>query len=60
MHRHSRDMFAIKIYDKVKLGEGSKKKAVQREIMLLKKIDHENIVKLYTNFENRRTVSISH
>jgi serine/threonine protein kinase len=53
-------MFAIKIYDKVKLGEGSKKKAVQREIMLLKKIDHENIVKLYTNFENRRTVSISH
>jgi serine/threonine protein kinase len=37
---------AIKIYDKLKLHDPMKKKNVEREISIINKIDHPNIVKL--------------
>lgn len=36
----------MKIYDKEKLNDNSKKKCVYREIEILKRINHKNIAKL--------------
>ena len=43
--------YAIKIYQKVKLNDSMKRKAVQREIMALKRIDHPHIIKMYDLIE---------
>ena len=37
-------MFALKVYDKYKLCDAMKRKAVQREIAVLKKVDHPNVI----------------
>ena len=47
---------AIKIYPKYKLNDATKKKAVQREIACMKKLDHPNIVKLYEHFESSKDI----
>ena len=41
------EKFAMKIYEKLKLNDNSKKKCVYREIEILKRIDHKNVAKLY-------------
>ena len=41
------EKFAMKIYEKSKLNDNSKKKCVYREIEILKRINHENVAKLY-------------
>ena len=46
--------YAIKIYQKSKLNDSMKRKAVQREIMALKKIDHPNIIKMYDLIETNK------
>jgi 5'-AMP-activated protein kinase catalytic alpha subunit len=38
---------AIKIYEKFKLVEQSRKKSVIREILVLKKMQHTNILQLF-------------
>ena len=43
----TQEKFAMKIYEKSKLNDNSKKKCVYREIEILKRIDHDNIAKLY-------------
>ena len=43
----TKERYAVKIYEKSKLNDGSKKKCVYREIEILKKINHKNIAKLY-------------
>jgi len=47
---------ALKIYDKSKLFEPQRQKSVQREMKILEKLDHPNIVKLYAAFDTRRHV----
>ena len=42
----TQEKFAMKIYDKNKLNDNSKKKCVYREIEILKRINHKNIAKL--------------
>jgi serine/threonine protein kinase len=38
---------AIKIYDKVKLTDQTRKRSVLREVTALKKLDHKNLPTLY-------------
>ena len=42
----TKEKFAIKIYEKEKLNSNSKKSCVYKEIQILKKLRHKNIVKL--------------
>ena len=42
----TQEKYAMKIYDKDKLNDNSKKKCVYREIEILKRINHRNIAKL--------------
>lgn len=37
----------MKIYEKHRLADPMKRKAVQREITVLKRLDHPNIIKLH-------------
>ena len=50
--------YAIKIYQKAKLNDSMKRKAVQREIMALKKIDHPHIIKMYDLIETSKQICI--
>jgi serine/threonine protein kinase len=50
-HKATMKKYAIKIYQKVKLNDSMKRKAVQREIMALKRIDHPHIIKMYDLIE---------
>jgi len=40
-------LIAIKIYDKFKLSEPSRKKSVIREVQMLKKLQHQTLPTLY-------------
>ena len=42
----TKEKFAMKIYEKEKLSDNSKKKCVYREIEILKRVNHKNIAKL--------------
>lgn len=55
-HKKTKQKVAIKIYPKYKLNDQTKKKAVQREIICMKKLEHPNIVKLFENFETAKEV----
>ena len=58
MHKPSGIKLAIKIYEKYKLMDQSRKTAVKREIQILKQLDHPNIVKLYEIIDNPKQVGI--
>lgn len=49
---------AIKIYQKVKLNDSMKRKAVQREILALKKIDHPNIIRMHDVIETGKQICL--
>ena len=42
----TKEQFAMKIYEKEKLTDNSKKKCVYREVEVLKRVNHKNIAKL--------------
>ena len=46
-HKHTGSSLAIKVYDKYKLSDIQRKRSAIREIKILKKMQHENIVTLY-------------
>ena len=49
----------MKIYDKEKiLSNESRKRSVSREIQLLKRLDHPNIVKLYESIDTRKSLNL--
>ncbi|KRX09291.1 Protein kinase-like domain [Pseudocohnilembus persalinus] len=58
INQETQQKFAIKIYDKLKLFDPQKKKNVQREINILSKLDHPNIIKMIKQIENSRTINI--
>ena len=43
----TKERYAVKIYEKSKLNDGSKRRCVYREIEILKRLNHNNIAKLY-------------
>ena len=47
INKITQEKFAMKIYDKKKLNDDIKKRCVLREIEILKKLNHQNISKLY-------------
>jgi MAP/microtubule affinity-regulating kinase len=50
--------FALKIYEKYRLADPSKKKNVGREIEILKKLDHPNIVKMFEVIETPKQLHL--
>jgi len=57
-HKINMRKYAIKIYQKSKLNDSMKRKAVQREIMALKKIDHPHIIKIHDLIETSKQICI--
>jgi serine/threonine protein kinase len=57
-HKKTQDKIAMKIYDKYKLNDPIKKRSVSREIELLKKFQHPNIVKFYDSIDTNRTINL--
>jgi len=49
---------AIKIYEKIRIKEVQRKKSVCREIKLLAKLKHKNIMKIYDTIETNNHVNI--
>ena len=47
-------VFAVKIYEKYKLLEPHRRKNLKREILILNKLNHKNIIKLYKTIETSR------
>lgn len=58
MHRASRCRVALKMYDKSKLGEQTKRRAVQNEISIMRKVKHSNIVKIIDVIEDKKHLAI--
>lgn len=52
------EVFAMKSYEKYKLGDSNKMNNVRREILILRKMNHENIVKLKCAFEDSRKIHL--
>lgn len=50
-HKKTNKKYAIKVYDKSKLTDTNRQRSVRREIKLLQKMSHKNIVKIYEAFE---------
>ena len=49
--KQSNQKLAIKIYDKSKLSDINRRKSVRREIKLMERMRHNNIVKLFEAIE---------
>jgi serine/threonine protein kinase len=54
----SNNQFAVKIYDKIQLLKPSRKQNAEREIKILAKLDHPNIVKLVKTVENQNSLNL--
>eukprot|EP01017_Pseudomicrothorax_dubius_P027239 TRINITY_DN3111_c0_g1_i5.p1 TRINITY_DN3111_c0_g1~~TRINITY_DN3111_c0_g1_i5.p1 ORF type:complete len:215 (+),score=41.06 TRINITY_DN3111_c0_g1_i5:25-669(+) len=48
---------AVKMYEKYKLFDKQRVFAIQREVSILQKLNHKNIIKLYDYYEDERVVS---
>lgn len=49
---------AMKIYEKYKLTDSARRKSVTREIAIMQKLSHENIVKLHYSFDNPHSIHL--
>ena len=56
--RSSNEIMAMKIYEKFRLTDPARRKSVVREIAIMKRINHENIVKMHTSFDNPHSIHI--
>ena len=58
INKKTKEKFAIKIYEKSKMTESQRMSSINREINLLKQINHPNIVKLYEVIDTPRQLCI--
>ncbi|CAD8177711.1 unnamed protein product [Paramecium octaurelia] len=56
--KNSKEKYAIKIYEKIKLNDSQKMNNVKREISILKRIEHQNIIKLYWAIEDKKSINL--
>ena len=49
---------AVKIYDKEKMLEPNRRRNLKREILLMTKMGHPNLVKMYEAYESMKQVFI--
>jgi hypothetical protein len=56
LHKLTNKKMAIKVYEKVKLLDTQRKNSVKREVQILKKLEHINIVKLNEVIDNPKQV----
>lgn len=56
MHKKLNKKVALKIYQKEKIRDIQRKRAVRREIKLMNRISHPNIAKLYEAIETKSQV----
>ena len=58
VHKPTGEKIAIKMYDRYKLMDIQRKKSALREIKILSKINHPNIVKLYESIDTPKVVHL--
>lgn len=58
VYKKTGEKVAIKIYDKQKLQDPHKLKNVRREISILSKLNHPNIIKLYNVIEQGNNLNL--
>lgn len=58
IHKPTNRKVAIKIYEKQKIMDPMRRKSVRREIKLMQKMDHANIIKIHETFETGNHVHI--
>lgn len=58
MHKHTSFTVAIKTYEKKALVDNAAKEAVQKEINILSKLDHPNVMSLYEVIDTRSNVNL--
>ena len=56
MHRPSNKKVAMKIYKKYKLEDANRRKSVKREIKLMEKMKHSNIIRLFEVIDTSKYV----
>lgn len=56
MHKPTNERVAIKVYDRFKLMDVQRKKSALREIRILSKLSHPNIIKLYESIDTSKQV----
>eukprot|EP00357_Protocruzia_adherens_P027229 CAMPEP_0115001698 /NCGR_PEP_ID=MMETSP0216-20121206/17547_1 /TAXON_ID=223996 /ORGANISM="Protocruzia adherens, Strain Boccale" /LENGTH=655 /DNA_ID=CAMNT_0002367115 /DNA_START=618 /DNA_END=2586 /DNA_ORIENTATION=+ len=49
---------AVKVYEKYKLIDPQRKRGVRREVSILSKLDHENIIKLLEKIDTEKTLNL--
>ena len=54
LHKPTSERVAIKVYDRFKLMDVQRKKSALREIRILSKLTHPNIIKLYESIDTSK------
>ncbi|CAD8187458.1 unnamed protein product [Paramecium octaurelia] len=58
VEKNSKVKYAIKIYDKSKINDNQKMNNIKREISILKRIKHNNIIKLIYAIEDKKSINL--
>lgn len=56
--KYTKEVVAIKTYNRMKISDAIKKKSIMYEIDVLKMLDHKNLTKCHYTFENVRNIHI--